>query len=1126
MSREFVNLHAHTNLGSMLDALSYVDDLFNKADELGQKSLAITDHGTLACHYDAFQAYKRTGVKFIPGCEMYFVRSYDYLPLDENSKTKRRKTEKRKHIVLLAQNEIGYKNLLRINFEGFKHHVVVMGKVYPRINWEELEKYSEGIIITSACGGGILAEHIFNNEYDKAVETAMRLMKIFEDRFFIEIQPHGLKNSHVDQIFLNNQLINIAQKLGVNIVVCGDVHYITRESEKIHDVMLAINSKKAVDDPDRHRYGIDEFYVKSGDEVYEFLEKHHGKSIAELAVSNTVKIAEMCKLPDYMETTGNHLPIFDPSNEPDHDEFCKWSDITKISKDMALDVKYMRYKVIEGFKEKFSNMSAQDRKIRWERVKKELKILEGNNFSSYMLVTADFIKWAKNNDILVGIGRGSVGGCMIAYLLGIHGVDPIEYNLLFERFQNAYKTDLPDIDTDFTSAGRDAVQEYVREKYGRDHCAQVSNINTYTPKNVIPDLVKSMRNMMPNLIGEGEYYVKVADAIKATIPDVDADKKKVKTLERAMELSPDLNVFAKKCPELMEYADAIIGMPKEYSTHAAGMVVSDIPIVEFAPLRIDKNGGIAAQYEKNRCENIGLVKMDFLAISTLDIIDETFKNIRRLGITDGPKQMENIPLDDKNTYKMIQDGHTKCVFQLGKSSMMVSLCKKILPKNIIDIAVINALGRPSSKDERQEYIDRRFGVKDVSYIHHSLKNCLSQTYGLCIMEEQLMDVAKDVAGWDLNKADGLRKLTKWKGKDPKFALQLEVDFIEGMMKTHNAEYELSKEVWDKVVEKFSGYGFNLSHAVFYSINGYITAYLKCHYPAAFLAAYLKIKTSRGGINREDEINMAKMECRRIGVKIVPPDINRSGAGYEVLDEETIVMGLAAIKGMGDKAIEQVIENQPFSSFKDFLYRVDARVVNKSKLEALAKAGCFDLFKFTRKDIHDEGKKVRDKMKTFLRKKVKDGYQSGMAMEEFPITMPGREWSQQEKLRHEQEVLGELVSGDMTDLFPGFFTGYNATPLSRLKTLPNRHQIVVEVIAKAFLREFKIKAGRYKGQTMMKYLVEDVMGTETELTIWPDQYVTAKKLITIGRPVRAICQVSDFNGLKSLMLRELEKVYGI
>jgi thiol-disulfide isomerase/thioredoxin len=723
--------------------------------------------------------------------------------------------------------------------------------------------------------------------------------------------------------------------------------------------------------------------------------------------------------------------------------------------------------------------------------------------------------------------HNSVGGSMVGYLLGIHGVDPIEYGLLFERFQNAYKKDLPDIDTDFTSAGRDLVQEYCRKKYGHDHCAQVSNINTYTPKNVIPDLVKSMRNVMPGLVENGENYVKVSNAIKDAIPEMDKNGKKIKSLEQAMELSSKLREFAQGCPELMKYADAFIGLSKEYSTHAAGMVISDVPIVEFAPLRVDKNNDIAVQYEKNRCESIGLVKMDFLAISTLDIIDETFKNIKRSEINNGPGKVEDIPLNDEETYKMIQNGHTKCVFQLGKSGMFVSLCKLIKPKNIVDIAMVNALGRPSSSnEERKEYANRRFGKKEVIYLHPSLERALKETYGLGIFEEQLMAVAQDVAGWDLNKADGLRKLTKLKGKNPKLALQLEVEFIEGTIKQHGVEYEKAKEIWDKVVLPFAGYGFNKSHAVFYSINGYITAYLKCHYPAAFLAAYLKIKAAKGGISKDEEIAMAKYECRRIGIKIVPPDINKSSGGYEVLDENTIVMGFSAIKGMGDKAIQQIVSKQPFANFVDFLHRVDARVVNKTKLEVLAKAGCFDSMDLTRKAIHDEGKSIRDKMTTFLRKKAKDGYDSEMVIEEFPFKLSDSEWSKSEILRHEQEVLNELVSGDMKDLFPGFFTGANVTPINRLKFLPNRQDIISEFLVKSVLREFKIKKGKYVGQPMIKYKIEDVYGSGTELTVWPTEYKKAKKFMIEGRPIRAHCQVNEFNGVKTLILKSIKNVYGM
>jgi len=1119
--KDFVNLHAHTNLGSMLDALVSVDDLFDKVKELGQKALAITDHGTLAAHYDAFRAYKRTGIKFIPGCETYFVHSYDII--NQESKG-RKKTERRKHIVLLAQNYTGYKNLLKINFAGFQHQVTFMGRVFPRISWDILEKYSEGLICTSACANGVIAAALRFENYDKAVEIAHRFAYTFPDRFYLELHPHLLKNDDLDQHALNEQLISIAQKNGIPLTCAIDTHYLTRESEKYHDVLMALNSKAPVDDPNRHRYGIDEFYAKTGEEVYTFLEKYYGSDIAEEAVGNTVKIAEMCQSPDYMESKGNHLPVFDPSNEVDYQEFLEWKQKARIV-NISEDAAFMRFRVFKGFKQKFKTLSKEQIAERLERVKQEIKVFEKNSFSSYMLVVADFIKWAKENDILVGIGRGSVGGSMVAYLLGIHGVDPIKYGLLFERFQNAEKKDLPDIDVDFTSSGRDLVKQYCMKKYGVDHCAQVSNINTYTPKNVIPDLVKSMRNVMPNLVPEGTNYVQISEAIKAAIPDQDEEGDRVKTLESAIAISPKLKEFAERCPELMEYADAIIGLPKEYSTHAAGMVISDIPIVEFAPLRIDKDGTVAMQYEKNRCEANGLVKIDFLAISTLDVIDETLKNVRRLGIQDAPRQMEDIPLDDKDTYKMIQDGHTRCVFQLGKSGMMATLCKQIKPAEIADIAMVNALGRPSCAEERQPYVERRFGYKKIEYLHSSLIRTLEQTYGLCIMEEQLMGVAKDVAGWDLNKADGLRKLTKLKEKGKDLALKLEVEFIQGMMEMHQVEYEFAKRVWDEIVGKFSGYGFNKSHAIFYSINGYITAYLKRHYPAAFLAAYLKVKTARGGIGKDDEIAAAKAECRRIGIKILPPDINRSGIGYEVLDEKTIVMGLAAIKGLGDKAVEEIVRNQPYENFAQFLEKTEGRVINKSKMEALAKAGCFDSLNVTRKDIHDLGKKNRDRFNVWVKKNVSknDGYE---AAADFEVKLEGMEWSRQERLRHEQEVLGELVSGSIDDLYPGFFTGVGATPIGRLKILPDRHEIIVEFLVEAKLREFKIKSGRYTGQPMIKYRVSDAASIETELTVWPSEYKIAKKLLQPGRPVRAICQVSEFNGVKTLMLRHIEKVYGM
>jgi DNA polymerase-3 subunit alpha len=708
-------------------------------------------------------------------------------------------------------------------------------------------------------------------------------------------------------------------------------------------------------------------------------------------------------------------------------------------------------------------------------------------------------------------------------------VDPLQYGLLFERFQNAYKKDLPDIDTDFSSSGRDLVKEYCRKKYGAENCAQISNFTTYSPKSVIPGLVKSMRNVIPGLVGEGENYVKVSESIKAVIPEsyedeISGEKKKVKTLKKALSLSPDLVKFAGRCPELMEYAEKIIGLASAFSSHAAALIIADQPIVNIAPVRIDKEGVVSVQYEKQRCESLGLVKMDLLSLSTLDVIDDTIKNIQKLNPDCAIKTIEDIPLDDENTFKMIRSGQTKCVFQLGKSTMMMHLCKSLKPQNILDIAIVNALGRPSSsKEERQEFADRRFGKKAVRYLHPSLENALKETFGLGIFEEQLLLVAQDVAGWDLNKADGLRKLTKLKGKDPELAEKLEVEFIEGCMKKQNMPYETASEIWEKIVLPFAKYGFNKSHAIFYSINGYLTAYLKCNFPAEFFAAYLKQKTNDNSLSKDADISIAKVESKRMGINIVPPDINRSGISYEVLDNKTIVMGMKAIKGMGEKAVDEIFNNQPFSSFIDFIYRTDSRAINKTKVEVLAKAGCFDSMGYSRKAICEEGIKVREKLNAYLKRKEKAHQDITMALEEFPLNLSKEEWSKKDILKGEQEVLGELVSGTISDMYPGFFSG-STPPFSKLKLYPDRDELVVEFVVKAKLREFKMKTGRNAGKFMIKYSVEDLFGSEIELTVWPTEYEQAKKKMVDGIPVRAICQISDFNGQRTLMLQKIEKVY--
>ena len=1123
----FVNLHVHTSIGSMLDGLASVDDLFDRAKEMGQSAIALTDHGTLAAHYDAFKASKRTGVKFIPGCEAYFVHSYDIM---EGGRRKR--YERRKHLVLLAQNAGGYRNLLKANFESFRHPEMVVGRVFPRMGWDILEEYSDGLICMSACGQGVIADRIMLGDMKGAKEMAARLSAIFPGRFYLELQPHHIKVEHVDQEWVNQCLIELAQELDLPLVVTSDTHYLKKGMAYLKDMLGAVRFKRSLKDEMKDGGMIDEFYLKSGHEVHGFLDKHYTKEVANEATLNTVRIADKCENATYLKPEGHHLPVFPVKGEPDYEEFLEWRKADKGSTDLNEDAAFMRFRCFKGFKKRFAGFPPDALKERWNRVRHEVDILERNHFSSYMLVVSDFIRWAKANGIMVGPGRGSVGGSLVAYLLDIHMVDPFEYGLLFERFQNIEKTDLPDIDTDFASAGLEDVKEYVRKKYGHDNCAQVSNIITYSPKTAISDLARSLR-IGDNSEG-GKNYFQIAAEIKNSIPDQDVEGKGISTIEQALEASPKLREFAQLYPDLIKYAKTFVGLEKEFGTHAAGMVVCDIPIYDFAPLRIDKHGAIAVQAEKEQCEERGLVKMDFLGLSTLDVIDEALKNIKKLG-SDGLDGIEDIPLDDKATYEMISQGLTRCVFQLGKNTMAMALCRRVRPKNIIDIAVVNALIRPSSGlrklpdgstyDERSEYIGRRNGEKAITYLHPSLK-CLEETLGLCIMEEQLMGVAGHCAGWDLNKADKLRKFTKLKGKKPELAAQLQKDFIQGVMETQGVNEDLATTIWKQIVEGFGGYGFNRSHAVFYSINGYYTAYLKCHYPAAFLAAKLKVETRKNSVTSADEIEFAKQECRRLDIKIMPPDINRSSAGYEVTDQKTIVMGLGAVKGMGDKAVSDIEQKQPFSSLPDFIHRIESRVVNKGKIEALAKAGCFDSFKLSRKFVHDENVPIRERLRRVMTKLEKDGYDTDASLSQFSLNSYPDEWDRKTLLEHESAVIGQCLSGSLNEIYDGFFTGINTTLVSQLKRLPDRHHIVVEVLVKSALREFTIKKkGRNFGRKMIKYAVEDIHGDATELTVWPNMYALAKKVLKDGTPIRATCQVSDFNGQKTIMLMNFQQIYG-
>lgn len=1135
MNNNFVHLHAHTSIGSMQDAMTSVDDMFKRAKELGQPALAITDHGTMAAVFDARISSKKHGVKYIPGCEIYFVDTVE----DKKSK--------RQHLVLLAKNEKGYRNLLRLNYEGYVNfqHVPILGKVFPRVDWNMLEKYHEGVVCLTACGSGPIAKALMehtNDGWDKeecyvnALGIATRLHDIFKDDFYLEVQPHDLKAYdrdrktgdikngkdgepivRVDQQYINESLIKISKELDLPVVATCDVHYLEKSDAKVHDMLMAINEKKPLDDKTRHRYEVEEFYVKSYEDVFGYFAEKFGNKFAKSVCKNSMAIAGMCEEPIYLDNHEIKFPKFEPSGEKDYELFLRWKKGQKNVPEQE-DHAFLRYRSIKALKERFGHLPKSKFKAYKDRMIREIKVLEQRNFSSYILITADLLQAARDHGIRVGPGRGSVGGCLVAGLLKIHEVDPLEYGLLFERFINVFKASYPDIDNDFPPDGRDWVENYVIEKYGRECVARVSNLSIITPKVVIKDIARSLK-----LGGSKSEAFKIANEITNTIPE-DAE-----TFDDALKKSETLRKLCAEHSELEFYGRKLIGLEKNYSTHAAGVVISDVNLTTTVPLRLDKNGTVCVQYEKERIEKEGLIKMDFLGLEHLKVIDSTIENVKILG-KECKDTHELYPFNDQGVWDMISKGHTLCVFQMG-SAHMRNLCKRIKPRSIEELSLVNALGRPSSVKSRESYIRCRNLNQKVKHKHQCVQDALDNTMGVCVYEDQLMEFAGRVAGWDLNAADGLRKLTKYKGKDPAMARKLRVDFIDGTVQANDLSKEEATEVWDTIIDPFGGYGFNKPHGIFYSLNGYHTAYYKHHYPAAFMAAVLKSEVEKTS-SSEEKIKAYKEEAKRMGIKIRSPDINKSGNSFSVNDEKTITIGLAAIKGVGEKAVNNIVETRnehEFVSFSDFLYRTSSRLVRKNVIQALAMAGCFDSFGINRKAAFINFANLRTKTNKYIENLATTGkspwdlvLESEWIEKEKQI-LGEEEWNKKETLINEFATLGSYISGNINDLYEGFFTN-KGTPIRRLKKLAEGTPVMIEAVVDS-ISQSRTKSGKNKGSIYGNCNIVDTNNDSTVLKVWSNMWTQegVKDKIIQGRPIRALCRVNIYKGNHMLVLNKLEKV---
>ena len=878
---KFTHLHVHSHY-SLLDGLSKIDELLDHVKELGMDSVALTDHGAL---YGAIEFYKKAKAKKIKpiiGCEVYtaFEKLTDKRPNIDN---------KRNHLILLAKNEQGYKNLVKLvsiaHLEGFYYK--------PRIDEETLEKYAEGLIGLSSCIQGKIPKLLLSNRNEEAEETAKKYEKFFgKGNFYLELQRH---QNIPEQISANKKLIELSKKTGIPLVATNDIHYLRKEDAEAQDVLMLINTGADLNDQERLSMAQDNFSMISPEEMAE-----NFKDVPE-ALENTQKIAAACNL--QIELGKTKLPTFPLPDGKTAEQFLEelcWN----------------------GLESRYGENS--DSKV-LERLKYELSVIEKTGFAGYFLIVQDFVNWAKQNRIVVGPGRGSAGGSIVAYLTGITNVDPLKHNLLFERFLNPERISMPDIDLDFADRRRDEVIKYVAQKYGADHVAQIITFGTMAARAVVRDVGRAL-----------QYTYSYCDQMAKMIP-MGMDLKE--TLEKVSEFS-DLYNSDDQAKRLIDLAKKLEGVARHASTHACGVVISVKPLTDSVPLQRSTREGeenVITQYEMHGIEDLGLLKMDFLGLKNLTIIEDTLARIYVLH--DNLKiDLDKIPYDDAKTFKLLQNAITTSVFQLESDGMKRYL-KELHPTTFEDITAMVALYRPGPMQFIPDYISRKHSKQKIEYLHAKLEPILRETQGICIYQEQLMKIAQEVCGFTLGEADVLRKAIG--KKIPELLRAQETKFIEGAIK-NGASKKVGEELWQWILP-FAAYGFNKSHSAAYATIAYQTAYLKSHYPVEFMASVLT--SEKADVER---IAFLIDECKKMEVEVLPPNINESLKNFTVVpDKNQIRFGLLAVKNVGVNIIDAVVEERKkagqFQSIGDFINRVHSKDLNKKSMEALIKAGSFDAF---------------------------------------------------------------------------------------------------------------------------------------------------------------------------------------
>ncbi len=1029
MSEEnFVHLHCHSEY-SLLDGAARVKKLVERAAELKMPAIAITDHGTMFGVMEFYRAALKAGIKPLLGCEVYVA------PRSRLQK-EARKDDSQYHLVLLAENNTGYCNLMRLVSAGY-----LEGFYYkPRVDRELLEECSEGLIALSACLAGEVPTLILSGQVEKAYEAARYYRDLFgSGNFFLELHDHGLP----EQKLVNKVLVELAKAEGIPLVASNDVHYLSRSDAEVHDVLICIQTGKTVDETDRMKFDSQEFYLKTAQEMAACFPEYPE------AISNSLLIAERCNVE--RDFTQRHLPEYN------------------LPEGVDVDI-YLRERCYEGVRKRYPLVTPEIE----ERLEYELRVIQQMDYSNYFLIVWDLIEYAKREKVIVGPGRGSAAGSLVAYCLGITNIEPLQYGLLFERFLNPERISMPDIDIDFCDDKRDRIINYVCEKYGQERVAQIITFGTMAARAAVRDVGRALA--IP--------YAEV-DKIAKLIPT-----ELKMTIAKALEQSKELQSLYKEehYRHLLDTSMAVEGMPRHASTHAAGVVIAKEPLVNHVPLYKTSDSGVVTQFPMGTLEDLGLLKMDFLGLKTLSIIGEALENIekRQKKLVD----IETIPLKDSATFNLLTQGETTGVFQL-ESSGMRSVLRELMPNKLEDIIAVVALYRPGPMDQIPLFVQSKHGRKEIKYAHPVLEPILNETYGVIVYQEQIMEIAARMAGFTLGQADLLRRAI---GKKKKEILdQQQQQFVDGCLKNGYTK-DLAIEIYNLIL-KFASYGFNKSHAAAYALIAYQTAYLKANYPVEYMAALMTVYSANS-----DKVALYIADCRRMGIEVLPPDLNESETHFTVVNEKRIRFGLAAVKNVGLGAIESIVEarrEKQFISLRDFASRVDLRSCNRKVAESLIKCGAVDSLGGHRaqylaafEDVLAQGQAVqreRENGQISMFSLMEDSVQQELLTDNLPVVEP---FSDKERLSLEKEMLGLYISGHPLEPFRPFLENMpQLTSCAELADVGDNRNVKIGGIIVA-VRNFFTK----KNKQMAFVKLEDLTGS-VELVIFPELYEKSAALLT-------------------------------